>query len=251
MRISQDRENYTILHGIKSFLSLLTLIFPALHPFIPTFCFSSLLTMGDTSESPKAEPTPPSSTFHPAFAVTNIKNSIPMILGQEESHYAAWVEYFKIHICAYNVHDHIIDSTVTHLSNVDVVTWSRLDANVKQSIDGTISKDLAHTIMKSGATANELWTRLEELFYDNKHTYAVYWEEQFSDTHLENFNNASDYCKQLKLLVDQLANIDNTIYEKKMVMQMISVRASMTLLLRSSSNLIICLTLIMAGLNYS
>ncbi|XP_021740849.1 uncharacterized protein LOC110707145 [Chenopodium quinoa] len=101
-------------------------------------------------------------------------------------------------------------------------TWKRLDAIVKQWIYGTISRDLAHTIMKPGASALELWTWLEEIFHDNKHTRAVYLEEQFANTKLEHYANMSDYCKQIKFLVDQLANVDCPVSDCKMVMQLIA-----------------------------
>ncbi|XP_021768523.1 uncharacterized protein LOC110732829 [Chenopodium quinoa] len=84
-----------------------------------------------------------------------------------------------------------------------------------------ISKDLVHTIMKPGATAQELWTRLEELFHDNKHTRAVYLEQQFAHIKLEYYANMSDCCKQIKLLADQLANVDCPISDRKMVMKLI------------------------------
>lgn len=120
--------------------------------------------------------TPPTSGFHPAFAVNNIKNFLPLILDQEEGQYAAWVELFHIHACAYNVLHHI-DATTPRPTTVDDATWKRIDAIVKQWIYGTISKDLLQTIIKPGATAQELWKRHEEIFQDNKHTRAVYLEE--------------------------------------------------------------------------
>ena len=101
-------------------------------------------------------------------------------------------------------------------------TWERLDAVVKQWIYGTISKDLLQTIMKPGATGKELWAHLEEIFQDNKHTRAVYLEEQFNTTRLENFSNMSDYYKKLKQLSDQLANVGSPVKESKMVFQLIS-----------------------------
>ncbi|XP_021753631.1 uncharacterized protein LOC110719024 [Chenopodium quinoa] len=76
--------------------------------------------------------------------------------------------------------------------------------------------------MKLGATSLELWTRLKEIFHDNKHTRVVYLEEQFTKTKLENFANMSDYCKQFKLLADQLANVDCPVSDRKMVMQLIA-----------------------------
>ncbi|KAJ9551616.1 hypothetical protein OSB04_015661 [Centaurea solstitialis] len=164
---------------------------------------------------------PTSNSFQPAFVVSNIKTLIHILLDQEDGQYASWVELFHIHACAYNVLDHI-DSTIQRPENVDDSTWNRLDAIVKQWIYGTISKDLLQTIMKPGAKARELWTRLEEIFQDNKHTRVVYLEEQFNTARLENFSNMADYCKHLKTIADQLANVGNPVSEQKMVLQLIS-----------------------------
>lgn len=99
--------------------------------------------------------------------------------------------------CAYNVLDYI-DSTVSRPSDTDDLTWKRLDASVKQWIYGFISKNLLHTIMKLGATAMALWKSLEDIFQDNKHTKAVYLEEQCNTTRLENFTSMTEYCKTIK-----------------------------------------------------
>ncbi|XP_021728756.1 uncharacterized protein LOC110695839 [Chenopodium quinoa] len=173
------------------------------------------------NDTPPPPPPPSSPAFHPAYAVSNIKNLMPITLDQEESQYATWVELFRIHACAFNVLDHI-DTTVDRPSDIDDFTWKRLDAIVKQWIYGTISKDLVNTIMKPGATALVLWKRLEELFYDNKHTRAVYLEEQFNTIRLENFANMSEYTRQIKLLADQLSNVGNPVSESKMILQLIT-----------------------------
>ncbi|XP_021721012.1 uncharacterized protein LOC110688551 [Chenopodium quinoa] len=163
---------------------------------------------------------PPNSSFHPAYAVTNIKNLLPVTSDQEEGQYATWVELFQIHACAFTVLDHI-DASVPRPSGIDSATWNRLDAIVKQWIYGTISRDLVNTIMKPGASALELWNRLKEIFHDNKHTRAVYLEEQFTNTQLENFVNMAEYCKHIKLLADQLANVDRPVTDSSMVLQLI------------------------------
>ncbi|KAL2904468.1 Retrovirus-related Pol polyprotein from transposon TNT 1-94 [Bienertia sinuspersici] len=103
------------------------------------------------------------------------------MLDDENSQYASWVEYFKIHVCAYNVMDHI-DATIPRPTNIDDHTWLRLDTIVKQWIYATISKDLAATILKSGTKAIELWTRLEEIFQDKKETCVIYLDEQLANT---------------------------------------------------------------------
>lgn len=54
------------------------------------------------------------------------------------------------------------------------------------------------TILEPGATAQQTWEHLWDIFLDNKHSRAVYLENQFSNTHLENFKNVSSYCQKLK-----------------------------------------------------
>ncbi|KAL4563294.1 hypothetical protein LXL04_027334 [Taraxacum kok-saghyz] len=162
----------------------------------------------------------PKSTFHPAFTVNNIKNAIPLILNQSDDHYASWVEFFNIHVCAYNVRDHI-DEKAARPTDVDKPTWDRLDALVKQWIYSTISPELGHTIMKPGASALDLWKRLQEIFLNNRHTRAVYLEEQFNNTRLSSFSNITDYCARLNNLADQLENVGNPVSETKMVLQLI------------------------------
>jgi len=46
--------------------------------------------------------------FHPALAVTDIKNSIPFVLEMEKDHYTMWAELFEVHPCAHKVLDRII-----------------------------------------------------------------------------------------------------------------------------------------------
>ncbi|XP_021736556.1 uncharacterized protein LOC110703111 [Chenopodium quinoa] len=180
------------------------------------------MAIGDTPPSPPPPPPPPSpsNTFHPAFTV-HIKNLMSVTLDQEEAQYATWAELFQCQTCAYNLQNHI-DSKVSRPAGIDDETWKRLDAIVKNWIYGTISKDLVQTIIKPGATALELWTRLEEIFHDNKHTWAVYLEEQFANAKLEHYANMSDHCKHIKLLADQLANVDCPVSDRKMVMQLIA-----------------------------
>lgn len=165
--------------------------------------------------------TNPKTTFHPAFTVSNIRNAIPLTLNQTDDHYASWVEFFNIHVCAYNVKDHI-DEKAPRPADVDNATWERLDALVKQWIYSTISPYLGHSIMKVGASALDLWKSLQDIFLNNKTTRVVYLEEQFNNTRLASFSNVTEYCARLKNLADQLHNVGNPSSETKMVLQLIS-----------------------------
>ncbi|XP_074352011.1 uncharacterized protein LOC141691171 [Apium graveolens] len=154
------------------------------------------------------------STFHRAFSVSNIKNHIPITLEMENVHYASWAELFLNAATSFEVADHIIppkDSVITKDAN-----WARLDAIVKQWIYSTISLDLLHTILKLGATAQQTWERLKDIFNDNKSSRVVYLEQQFSQIHMDNFPNASSYCQSLKMLADQLDNVGAPISEDRL-----------------------------------
>jgi hypothetical protein len=166
----------------------------------------------ENQTSPPSSPKPTSSSVahtqtsvtHPALTVPNITNFIKIKLDIEKSQYNTWSELFKIHATAYQVIDHIIPSTAdtsdTSLKQTDPALWSRLDAVVLQWIYGTISDDLLNTIIERNSTAEMVWNRLFDIFFDNKHSRALYLEQEFSRVQMEQFPNASAYCQHLKSL---------------------------------------------------
>ncbi|KAI3743624.1 hypothetical protein L1987_61334 [Smallanthus sonchifolius] len=173
------------------------------------------------------------SKLHPAITVSNIKNLIPITLEMETGQYTSWSELFKIHCRAYQVYDHLHPKPVPQASSsaekdkdkvvTSVDLWDRVDAIVLQWIYGTISNDLLHTILKPGTTAYDTWTPpLANLFQDNKTSRDIYLEHKFSNTRLDNFTNISAYCQALKVLADQLANVDSPVSNQLLVLQMIS-----------------------------
>lgn len=138
----------------------------------------------------------------------------------ENVHYDSWVELFLNTANAFDVADHIIppkDATVKKDAQ-----WSRLDAIVKQWIYSTISIDLLHTILKLGATAQEAWNRLKDIFHDNKNSRAVYLEQQFSQIHMDNYPNALSYCQALKLIAEQLGNVGASVSEDRLVLRLVT-----------------------------
>ncbi|CAH9116814.1 unnamed protein product [Cuscuta epithymum] len=187
-------------------------------------------------------PTPKQSSFHPALAVSNIKNFIPITLDLETVEYTSWSELFKITARAYQVLDHIIPSptdeasssatppalTITERLEQEaaraeaLALWTRLDAIVLQWIYGTISTDLLHTIIEADSTAQQAWERLSDIFQDNKQTRAVHLENQFSHTRMDQFPNVTSYCRALKSLADQLANVNSPVDNHRLVLRMVS-----------------------------
>ena len=147
---------------------------------------------GDVATPPPPPPNPPRVAFHSAQAINSIKNEIPIILDREKSQYYNWVELFEIHCHACNVLNHIDTKT---LCPIPKELWKRLDSIVKKWIYETISYDILQIILYRGATAQETWNKIQAIFQDNKHTCAVYLENQFNSLHLSNFPDISTYCQ--------------------------------------------------------
>ncbi|XP_022008371.1 uncharacterized protein LOC110907744 [Helianthus annuus] len=170
--------------------------------------------------------------LHPAVTVTNIKSFIPITLESDSAQYATWSEFFRLHCRAFLVSDHLeppaaTTSNTTKTTDTEktsdpkpaIDSWERLDAIVLQWIYGTISPDLVQTIMKKGSSAYVAWAALEALFQDNKAVRAIYLKQKFNSTRLENFSNMATYCQELKVLADQLNNVEAPVDDQSLVLQ--------------------------------
>ncbi|XP_071713968.1 uncharacterized protein [Rutidosis leptorrhynchoides] len=140
--------------------------------------------------------------YHPAFTVSNIKNHIPITLELNKSQYTTWAELFKITCTAFDVIDHIntpaqsSNSTVSVNSNTpDPATWNHLHAIVLNWMYGTVSLEVLNSIFESGSTASKTWSRIQNLFQDNKSSRALYLNQQFTNIKLDNFPNVSLIAK--------------------------------------------------------
>ncbi|KAL2921170.1 Retrovirus-related Pol polyprotein from transposon TNT 1-94 [Bienertia sinuspersici] len=102
--------------------------------------------------------------------------------------YSTWVELFQTHWHAYDVLYHIDPQTACP-KHVSDSLWQRLDFVVKKWIYGTIIDDLLCTILYKGSTAQETWNQLQAIFQDNKHTRAVYLENQYNSLHYSQFTD--------------------------------------------------------------
>ncbi|XP_048501536.1 uncharacterized protein LOC125497875 [Beta vulgaris subsp. vulgaris] len=113
-----------------------------------------------------------SSSFHPALAVSNIRNFIPVVLETENVQYGTWAELFKIHARSHRVIHHIIKPEAgkgpkAPSTDDEKELWSTLNATVLQWIYSIISNDLLTTILEPDSTAMAAWDRLHDIFQDN------------------------------------------------------------------------------------
>ncbi|XP_074266143.1 uncharacterized protein LOC141588611 [Silene latifolia] len=158
------------------------------------------------------------SFFHRAYSVSNIKNYVQITLETENVHYVSWAELFLNTASAFDVLDHLVPPKGTVI-NKDM-TWTRLDAIVKQWIYSTIS--FTRSSNPALRTAQAAWDRLMDIFNDNKHSRAVMLEQQFTNTHMDNYPNVSSYCQALKMIADQLANVGSLVSETRLVLQLVT-----------------------------
>ena len=164
-----------------------------------------------------------SSLSSPSLSSTNIKHILPITLDMETVQYSTWAELFKVHARSSRVIHHIIPPTTPKVLSTDAEKeeWSMVDATVFKWIYGTISEDLLNTILEPDSTAQAAWERLRDIFQDNKSSRAVTLEQEFSNTIMEDFPNASSYCQRLKMLSDQLKNVGAPVSNNRLVLQMV------------------------------
>ncbi|XP_076945084.1 uncharacterized protein LOC143615994 [Bidens hawaiensis] len=173
-------------------------------------------------------------SIHPALTVNNIRNFIPINLDLENGQYTSWVELFMIHCTVFDVLDHIIPSDASSSSTTpasadkykppppELASWDRQDAIVKQWIYGTISNNFLMNFIKPKATANQAWDAIAHLFQDNQVSRAIALKTRLTNTKLESFPNISTYCQELKVLANQLANVEAPISDADLVLQLVN-----------------------------
>jgi len=86
----------------------------------------------------------------------------------------------------------------------------------------TVTQVILSSILVINDTAENCWKRIAAMFQDNKHSRAVHLKHQFTNTNLEDFPSTKAYCNRLKLLVDQLANVDSSVNNTRLMLKMIS-----------------------------
>ncbi|XP_076887460.1 uncharacterized protein LOC143537607 [Bidens hawaiensis] len=173
--------------------------------------------------------------IHPAVTISNIKLFIPITLDNESAQYNTWWELFRIHCTVYMVDDHLKPRVVgptpstgdkdkgASSTNPTPDQWKRLDAIVLQWIYGTISIDLLQTVMKKQTTAYDAWIALENLFQDNKSSRALHLQTKLTNTRLDSFKDMAAYCQEVKVLADQLSDIDLPLSQTQIVLKLLGV----------------------------
>ena len=160
--------------------------------------------------------------FHSAFAVSNIRNHVQIILKKNSTTpYTSWAALF---INMANTHDVLNHIDEQEACPIDVTPrmYKRLDVVVLNWIYSTISEDLLASILDPSNSALTAWNKLKAMFHDNKSTRAVYLEREFSNCNLAAYSDLDDYCGKLKALSDQLAAVESAPTATRMVIQLLA-----------------------------
>ncbi|KAD4585190.1 hypothetical protein E3N88_22791 [Mikania micrantha] len=170
--------------------------------------------MGDTSKKEKSE------SLHPVYTVTNIQNKVH-ILDWTKVTYSSWVKLFHLHAQGYMVLHHIDGTKPPAKTDPTYESWNKIDAIVLQWIYGTLSDELLVRVLETESTAYEAWTRLKNIFTNNKGARTTTLEHEFIKLSLKSMPSFEAYCQKLKELADQLADVDSLVSEKHLVLQMV------------------------------
>ncbi|XP_026458797.1 uncharacterized protein LOC113359366 [Papaver somniferum] len=159
-------------------------------------------------------------SLHPAFAVTNIKILIPVILDIKQDEYLSWVFLFELHIQAHRLL-FLIDGSQKP-ADVDADTEKQLDTLYRQWICATMTKDLMLTVLKKGKTTKEIWDHLKTLFQDNKCSRDANLESKFVNLKFSDCASVDNYCDKLKSLSDRLHDLDFPMNDKRLLIQLVN-----------------------------
>ncbi|KAJ9549313.1 hypothetical protein OSB04_021856 [Centaurea solstitialis] len=148
---------------------------------LPLRLFFFLSFMGEkvaTSSKPE--------TLHPVYTVTNIQNKVRVLDGTKVS-YSSWVKLFQLHALGYDVLHHIDGTKAPAEDSDEYAAWRKVDAIVLQWIYGSLSDELLVRVLESKSTAFEAWTRIKNLFHNNKGARAAALDHEFSNISYEPF----------------------------------------------------------------
>ncbi|XP_021617937.1 uncharacterized protein LOC110618979 [Manihot esculenta] len=131
--------------------------------------------------------------IHPTTTITNIMETINLMLDYEYAKYNNWAMLFTIHAKAILTYDHIDLPTVTALVTnlADWAQWDRIDNIVRRWIYGTISDDLLNTLSIGMTWLPKLGTN---------------WA----------------YTRRLTILADQLDNVGAELSDLRMVIHLLT-----------------------------
>ena len=132
--------------------------------------------------SPQLHGIPHSSNFNPfagpepdATTVRDldIHTRVPIKLDQSNSSYYAWKTYFNLLFREYYLLEHVDGSVDADLMAGDP-DWAAIEASLIRWFYLTVSPDIFHTVGSEDDDACAMWTKINNLFTDNRVQHLVF-----------------------------------------------------------------------------
>ncbi|KAL9241111.1 hypothetical protein vseg_015259 [Gypsophila vaccaria] len=159
-------------------------------------------------------------SLHPVYTVHNIQHKVCVLDGTKVS-YASWVHLLKLHARGYKVLHHIDGTEPPAKTDPDYNEWCEIDSHVLQWIYGTLSDDLLARVLTGTSTAYAAWSRVKNIFVNNKGARAASLEHEFTNLKLESLPSLEAYCQRLRELAGQLSDVDAPVTEQRLVIQLL------------------------------
>ncbi|KAL9225921.1 hypothetical protein vseg_001795 [Gypsophila vaccaria] len=163
---------------------------------------------------------PPKNTLHPVYSVNNTQNKVRTLDGVKVS-YASWVNLFTLHARGYKVFNHIDSTKPPDKTDPTFDAWVEIDSHVLQWIYGTMSDDLLSRVLEPDSTAHGAWTRVKNIFLNNKGARAAALEHEFNNLKLGAMPSLDAYCQRLRILARQLKDVDSEVSDQRLVLALV------------------------------
>ncbi|XP_019087339.1 PREDICTED: uncharacterized protein LOC109127243 [Camelina sativa] len=154
-----------------------------------------------------------------SFSISQIKAYIPITLDMTKLNYQAWRELFETHCTCFGVLGHL-DGTSSSTPET-ARTWKEHDGLVKMWIYGTIFESILDTVLKTKASARELWLSIEGMFRDNKEARALELKNKLRTIVISDLT-VHTYCQKLKTISDLLANLHSPVSDQALVLHLLN-----------------------------
>ncbi|KAL9237182.1 hypothetical protein vseg_011764 [Gypsophila vaccaria] len=164
--------------------------------------------------------TPTKPSLHPVFTITNIQHKVRILDGTKVT-YGSWVHLFKLHARSYRVLHHIDGTAPPAKTDPEYDEWCEIDSHVLQWIYGTLSDDLLARVLNADSTAYDAWSRVKNIFLNNKGARAASLEHEFTNLKLESLPSLDAYCQRLRELAAQLNDVDAHVTDQRLVLQLV------------------------------
>ncbi|VFQ79073.1 unnamed protein product [Cuscuta campestris] len=160
-----------------------------------------------------------SPTPHLAFTtISNVKLHVPILLSFSEPNYKKWSQLFLHLIRRFSLGDFLTGKSSP--SSADDAEWFQLDALIQGWILSTVNDEVCDLVLSTTDSASELWKSIYNLFHDNKAARAMQLEHQFRTTTKGSLSMAA-YCQTLRNLADWLNDVDASVSEHQLVLQVL------------------------------